>query len=68
MTQYSEDFVEGQKCPLFAVGSETEPCVGTLKFPPPDNCSCHVSSPCGACLDRTLTCTECGWEVEDLVE
>ena len=68
MTQYVEDFEEGQACPLLIEGSETEACTGTLQFADPDNCSCHISAPCSPCLERPLVCNVCHWEAEDLVE
>lgn len=40
-------------------------CGGTMEPPPPENCSCHIAPPCHACTDRELTCTVCGWSVED---
>lgn len=33
-------------------------CDGTLVFDS-DNCSCHISAPCGSCMDG-MTCTVCG--------
>lgn len=45
---------EGMSCP--------ELCGGTLAYPKVENCSCHVSPPCGACTSTVLTCDKCGWE------
>jgi len=46
---------EGDECP--------EPgCTGHLGFPKVENCSCHISAPCHACVNSVLTCDECGWE------
>lgn len=39
-------------------------CGGTLTMPQVQNCSCHISPPCGACLDTVLTCNTCDWEDE----
>ncbi len=39
-------------------------CNGTLDFPPPENCSCHIDPPCSSCTGIVLTCKECGWEDE----
>ena len=47
---------EGDKCP--------ERCGGVLAYPKVENCSCHISPPCGACTNNLLTCPVCGW-VED---
>ena len=66
MTLYVEDFEEGQACPLLVEGSETEACTGTLQFADPENCSCHISAPCSACLERPLVCDIYRWEAEDL--
>lgn len=66
MTLYAEDFKEGQACPLAMVGDDTKPCPGKLVLAPSENCSCHISPPCGSCLERVLTCDVCAWEVEDV--
>lgn len=39
-------------------GDGIGPCQGTMIFEP-DDCYCHMSPPCNACLDG-LTCTVCG--------
>ena len=59
MTRYAETFEEGERCPM-------DGCTGQLMFRAGDNCSCHISPPCGSCVDAPLTCHFCGWEVEDL--
>jgi hypothetical protein len=48
---------EGEPCP-------TE-CGGVLIFPPVKNCSCHIRSPCSACVENKLACSECGWTQEE---
>lgn len=39
-------------------------CKGTMVFPNPENCSCHIRPPCYECENLKLRCTECGWEHE----
>lgn len=51
---------EGDRC-------QQKGCNGKLDFPPVENCSCHISPPCNACVNRQLTCNECGW-VDDAPE
>jgi hypothetical protein len=51
------DYEEGDSCP------DCE--IGTLRYPPANNCSCHLSAPCNSCLDVVLTCDKCGLEVEE---
>ncbi len=46
-------------------GGECPEChEGTMEIPKSKNCSCHVSPPCSACVDKLLTCDSCGWEFE----
>lgn len=52
------NFEEGDICP-------TAYCAGVLELPKVENCSCHISPPCGACTDNKLTCTACGEEIEN---
>lgn len=40
-------------------------CIGTIEVPEVENCSCHISPPCHACVTSKLTCTECGFEIEN---
>ena len=28
----------------------------------PEDCSCHMVSPCDPCLERDIECPACGWE------
>lgn len=39
-------------------------CDGVLEFQPVKDCFCHISPPCGACVDNMPVCNECGREVE----
>lgn len=43
---------EGDSC--FMAG-----CCGRMFFPPAENCSCHISPPCQACVSNELLCNEC---------
>jgi hypothetical protein len=46
---------EGDNCPE---------CDGTMVFPEVENCSCHISPPCAACVSNSLTCDSCGYTEE----
>ena len=37
-------------------------CKGMVKEHPVENCSCHISPPCGACTSPRCYCETCGWE------
>jgi hypothetical protein len=37
---------------------------GVLEFRDVDGCYCHLISPCSACTDNPLVCSECGEEAE----
>jgi len=49
-----EEFTEGDRCP-------EDECWGTLGFEEVEGCSCHILSPCNACANNNLVCSECGW-------
>lgn len=49
---------EGDACPF-------DRCIGVLRFAKVQNCSCHISPPCGECENRTLHCSKCGWSPGD---
>ena len=51
---YRED---GDTCP-------EKDCTGTMYFPAPEGCSCHINPPCHSCTSVLLTCRECGYEDE----
>ena len=40
-------------------------CQGVIKCHPVENCSCHISPPCGACTAPRNFCPACGWEESD---
>lgn len=39
-------------------------CPGTMEYKRHGECTCHLSPPCGSCVEQVLTCTECEFEVE----
>lgn len=40
-------------------------CQGAIDCHPVENCSCHISPPCGACTAPRNFCAKCGWEEAD---
>lgn len=46
-------------------GQPLAPCDGVIILDPPENCSCHLNAPCGACLEPRHNCPECGWHEAD---
>lgn len=40
-------------------------CLGTIELVIPEDCSCHISPPCSACVEAGLICNECGWRSRD---
>ncbi|WP_147335646.1 hypothetical protein [Pseudotabrizicola alkalilacus] len=60
---------EGQTCNRFSEpdedaprGHRAKPCPGTMVFNDVEGCSCHISPPCGACVNNPLVCDTCGEE------
>lgn len=49
---------EGSRCARWG-------CSGVIKVEQVENCSCHISPPCGQCTSVGLTCPKCGWRSED---
>lgn len=39
-----------------------EGCCGVIDMHRSDNCSCHLSAPCGSCTAPRNFCPECDWE------
>lgn len=45
-------------------------CAGVLQMTNPDpgaedyGCSCHISPPCGFCMNTRPNCPDCGWAME----
>lgn len=46
------EFSEGDWCPHCATGR--------LRFDKVEDCSCHISPPCGSCVNNPLRCDTCG--------
>lgn len=40
-------------------------CPGVIETKAVENCSCHISPPCGACTSACLICNTCGYEVPE---
>lgn len=56
-------FDEGDIC--FRRTEDGYRCIGVMKFPEVENCSCHINPPCYAHTENKLTCTDCGFEVQN---
>lgn len=54
---YAGYYEEGDKCP--------ECHEGTLEYVRQGSCTCHISPPCSACVDKVLECTVCGYQPEE---
>jgi hypothetical protein len=48
---------EGDRCP--------ECNEGHMIYYPVEDCSCHISPPCQACVNNQLTCDACEWQEEE---
>lgn len=51
-------YCEGDNC-------SRDGCTGVIAIHPVENCSCHISPPCGACTAPRCYCPECEWEEAD---
>ena len=51
-------YIEGERC-------NRHGCDGIMAEHPVENCSCHISPPCGACTEERGYCTKCGADVRD---
>lgn len=40
-------------------------CIGVLCLEPSEGCSCHISPPCGSCVDRKFHCPVCQWTQDE---
>ncbi len=40
-------------------------CEGVIEMHPPEDCSCHISPPCGYCTAPRCYCPECDWQEKD---
>lgn len=54
---YAGFFEDGDKCPKCNKGS--------FHYPDVENCTCHISAPCGACENNRLECDVCGYQPDD---
>lgn len=52
--QYQVGQTEGDLC-------KRNGCCNRISIRPTENCSCHISPPCGACVSAPMECTECKW-------
>jgi hypothetical protein len=43
-------------------------CQGVIANRPSENCSCHISPPCGSCTAAREYCPKCDWRACDEVE
>ena len=41
-------------------GYRPKPCQGVMHYADVEDCSCHISPPCSACVDNPLVCDTCG--------
>lgn len=51
-------YCEGETC-------GRDGCEGKIQMRAADNCSCHLSAPCGACTDARCYCDDCDWDEKD---
>lgn len=51
-------FAEGDQC-------RRQGCQGVIAMHPVENCSCHISPPCGACTAPRAYCAKCDWQEKD---
>lgn len=51
-------YCEGDTC-------HRDGCTGEIQMRAPDNCSCHLSAPCGACTAPRCYCNRCEWDEAD---
>ena len=52
------DLEEGDSC-------NQPDCTGTMINAEVENCSCHISPPCTACITAGIICNTCGHEVKE---
>jgi len=41
-------------------GYKPKPCKGVMHYDDVEGCTCHISPPCGACVNNPVTCDICG--------
>lgn len=54
---------EGKRCGR--LNDDGFACDGTMGFREVEGCSCHISPPCGACVDNPLLCDVCDKGVDE---
>lgn len=57
-------YEEGDTCNRL-VGDPARQCNGTMEYSKSEDCSCHITAPCGSCTSVYLRCDECGEEPDD---
>lgn len=57
-TEPKEGCGEGERC-------NRDGCEGILGFQPVEDCTCHISPPCSACVNNPLACPKCDWQSDD---
>lgn len=50
-------YEEGNKCPKCFDGE--------LEYIREGSCSCHISAPCSACVNKILECNKCGYQPDE---
>jgi len=71
MTQYSQAIVKRKERHAVEILDEGDPCpacnIGSMQFPPVENCSFLIAPPCSACVDNALRCDnpDCGYTEGD---
>jgi len=51
---------EGERCNRVDMAGMR--CDGEMYLAESENCSCHISPPCGSCTDAPILCSVCGKE------
>ena len=54
---YAEFYEDGDRCPHCHKGH--------LYYPDVENCTCHISAPCTACINNLLKCNVCGFQPDE---
>jgi hypothetical protein len=50
---------EGDPCRGYSPDDDTVRCDGELVVLPGRDCCCHISPPCGSCVETSLRCSVC---------
>ena len=43
-------------------------CNGVMQFFPVEDCCCHISPPCNACVENPLSCSICKFSEDEFEE